>query len=339
MNPGDTGGAAARDRRKAAVLLRCYPQSWRDRYGEEFTELLLADLAERPACWRRTADVIRSGLLARLTCAGLSSHELPPAECIRAGVATVGCAAAAALLVGVAMLAQLATGWQWTTPRASSDEVGTVVLAAAVGCMLAIAVAAAVPIAWAVTRQLVGGPRARLIRPVSLAVTCAATLITGARHFQNGWPGTGGTGPQHGVVPGGIAAFGWASTLSLSSYWAHPAALSRFPAAELAWMLLSPIAEVGLMTGVVQTMRRMRMSARLLRHLARLVLAFPVAVTVLLAGAATWVLGSADGRVGLFHPGLVGAAGLAVISVTLVVVLRVTSAVAAAARRPARTAD
>jgi hypothetical protein len=44
-------------------LLRWYPRAWRARYGEEFTELLLADLAERPRSAARTADVIRGGLV------------------------------------------------------------------------------------------------------------------------------------------------------------------------------------------------------------------------------------------------------------------------------------
>jgi hypothetical protein len=318
------------DRRRAAALLRWYPPSWRDRYGDEFTELLLADLAERPACWRRAADVVRSGMLARLTCTGLSGHELAPGECVRACMATIGGAAAAAMLFGVAMLAQLATGWQWASPRASSAEVGTLVLAAAVCCLVVIAVAAAIPVAWAACRQLMANPHGALIWPAWLMVTCAVALITGTRHFQNGWPGTGGTGAHHGLVPGGVAAFGWASTLSVSSYWAHPAALSRFPAAEVAWMLASPLAEVGIVVGLVQILRRMTMSAWLLQHLSSLAAPFAIAVAVLLVGAATWVLGSSDGRSGLFHPGMVGLAGLAVIALALVVVLRASTKVAAA---------
>jgi hypothetical protein len=37
--------------RRAARLLRCYPKSWRARYGDEFAELLTADLSERPRSW------------------------------------------------------------------------------------------------------------------------------------------------------------------------------------------------------------------------------------------------------------------------------------------------
>src|SRR5206468_3017335 len=59
-------------------------------------------------------------------------------------------------------------------------------------------------------------------------------------HFGNGWPGTGGhPWARTGLVPGGVAAFCWACTLSVSSFWAHPGALAAFPAAELTWMALS----------------------------------------------------------------------------------------------------
>jgi hypothetical protein len=54
-----------RQARRAARLLRWYPAGWRARYGEEFTELLLAEFAERPRSWRRATDVARGGVLAR----------------------------------------------------------------------------------------------------------------------------------------------------------------------------------------------------------------------------------------------------------------------------------
>jgi hypothetical protein len=39
--------------RKAERLLRWYPRPWRDRYEAEFTELLMADISERPRSPRR----------------------------------------------------------------------------------------------------------------------------------------------------------------------------------------------------------------------------------------------------------------------------------------------
>jgi hypothetical protein len=73
---------AAAAGRRAAALLRWYPAAWRARYGDEFAELLAADLAERPRCWRRTADVVRCGLAARLGEAGLTAERwIPPSRC------------------------------------------------------------------------------------------------------------------------------------------------------------------------------------------------------------------------------------------------------------------
>ncbi len=99
---------------RARRLLRCYPRSWRARYGAEFAELLIAELAEEPRSWSRTLDVARGGLLARCTVAGLTSHELPAREQFRASLAALCCASAVIGTIGAFMLAQLATGWQWT---------------------------------------------------------------------------------------------------------------------------------------------------------------------------------------------------------------------------------
>ncbi|MGH3166908.1 MAG: hypothetical protein ACRDN0_13610, partial [Trebonia sp.] len=61
--------------RHAARLLRWYPESWRARYGDEFTELLISDIEERPRSAARTLDVARGGIVARLTAAGLAGFQ------------------------------------------------------------------------------------------------------------------------------------------------------------------------------------------------------------------------------------------------------------------------
>ena len=95
-------------RERAARLLRWYPRDWRARYGEEFTELLIADLAERPRSAARTADVIRGGIVARLTDAGLCGFAPDGAERAgkraRASLASLACCAAVFLGVGCAPL-------------------------------------------------------------------------------------------------------------------------------------------------------------------------------------------------------------------------------------------
>ncbi len=158
-------------------------------------------------------------------------------------------------------------------------------------------------------------------------------LIIGTHYIQNGWPGTGGT--HHGLMPGGVAAFGWASTLSVSSYWVHPALLARFPLSELAWMALSPLAWIGLLTGLVMITRRLCWPARLLRYEATLAAVAAVPAVAFLVGAASWVLGR--GQTGMFRPGLVDSAELAIMAFALVVALKATAAVRhAGLRRPSR---
>jgi hypothetical protein len=190
------------------------------------------------------------------------------------------------------------------------------------GCLVLIALAAALPVTWCAAAAVIRRRDSRLAGPAGLALACAAALVIGTRHFQNSWPGTGGTGAQHGLVPAGLAAFGWASTVSVSSFWAHPALLASFPKAELAWMLLSPVALIGLVAGLVTVVRRLALPAGLLRYLARLAVAASAAAVPLLAGAASWVLGNGPGQAGLFRPGLVNGAELAIMALALVVALR-----------------
>jgi hypothetical protein len=71
--------------RRARRLLRWYPKAWRLRYGEEFTELLTADISERPRSWHRTLDVARRGVAARLVPRPRSRFRLAAAALIVAG--------------------------------------------------------------------------------------------------------------------------------------------------------------------------------------------------------------------------------------------------------------
>jgi hypothetical protein len=301
--------------RRVAQLLRWYPRSWRARYGPEFAELLLAEFAEQPRNWLRAVDVAGHGLLARLADAGLTSRRQAPQQ----SLALIGCALATFGVLAVAMLAQLATGWQWVLPQSSSVTRATLVMTLAAACSGLIGLAAAVPVSWQIL-VAAGRRNGRVMRPAGLALGCAAALALGAKHFQNSWPGTGGTGAEHGLVPGGMAAFGWASTLSVTSFWAHPGLLGRFPAAELAWMVLSPVAGIVFAAAAVITVRRLSVPERVVGYLARLARGACVASASFAAGAAIWMLGGSP-TAGLFRPGLVDGAELLVMLLALAVAL------------------
>jgi hypothetical protein len=302
--------------RRVARLVRWYPAGWRARYGPEFTELLVADLTERPRCWRRTVNVAVSGTLARLSQAGLGGQRLAAPDQARASLAALGCALAVFLTAGTGVWSQLLVGWQWAPPSTRAAAVGTVVMTAALLFFLVLAVLAAAPVGWRLARRGWGADRASVVLiGVSLLV-----LVVGGRHMANGWPGTGGhPWPQRGLVPGGVAAFGWAVTLSVTSYWAHPAALLAFPAAELGWMVISPAALAGLAAGLARLVRRLDLPPRLLRYQARLGQLAAAGMAVFLAGAASWVLAGQRGSGTLFRPGAIDVAELAVMALALAV--------------------
>jgi hypothetical protein len=128
---------------RAARLLRWYPRAWRSRYGEEFAELLVADIEERPRSRSRTADVIRGGIVARLGQAGLcgagvwgdppgplADARRSPAGRTGASLASLGCCAAVFAAVGGAMWSQLTTGWQWSPPGTAGVTVAMLAMSA-----------------------------------------------------------------------------------------------------------------------------------------------------------------------------------------------------------------
>jgi hypothetical protein len=229
----------------------------------------------------------------------------------------------------MAMLAQLAIGWQWASPHGVATTSGTFIMLAGAGGVVLLALLAGAPVAWCAAASLVRRRSAKIGWPAGLVLAAGGALWTGAHHFQNAWPGTGGTAGHRGLVPGGAAAFSWASTLSVSSYWAHPAALDRFPGPELAWMLASPLALLGLVGGAAVFLRRQRLSPRMVAYQARLADAAVVAVSCFFAGAACWVFGAGSGSAGLFHAGAIDVVGLAVMTAALAV----TTCAAASVRR------
>jgi hypothetical protein len=306
---------------RAARLLRCYPRAWRARYGEEFTELLVADLAERPRSPARTADVIRGGIVARLTEAGLCGLAPDGAERAgrraRASLASLACCAAVFLGFGTAMWSQLAIGWQWSAPDTAA-AVATVVMSVAMLALAVLALLAALPVARVVAARIARGRVRDLLGPSALFLAGLTVMVVGSRHFGNGWPGTGGhPWTRLGPVPGGVAAFSWASTLSVSSFWAHPAALAAFPAAELTWMALSPLALACLVAGAATAVRRAELSSALLRSEGRLAAAACVSMAVFLGAGCVWLAGRTAPPGSLFHPGAIDVAGLAVMALTL----------------------
>jgi hypothetical protein len=319
----DRGSEQDKRQIRARRLLLAYPRTWRVRYGEEFLELLLSDMDDRPSSLKRIVSVGRAGTLARLSDAGFQSSGLPSAERSRASLASLYCSVAVFLSLGAAMWAQLATGWQWADPVAPGTYAGMILISAGTAAALLAMVLAAVPVAAVVALRVVGRRGRDLLVPSAMVVAGLTVILLGAHHFQNGWPGTGGHPWAHRyMAPGRIGAFVWASTLGLTSYWMHPTSLASFPAGEIAWMTASPLAIASAVVGSVKILRRVDMPARVLRYETSLGRFAVSAMLVFVAGSSCWIVygGSHEGL--LFHAGAIDMVELVIAAGAIAAALR-----------------
>lgn len=309
-------------RRRARRLLRWYPREWRARYGEEFTELLVAELGERPRSLRRSIDLVRGGLTARLAAAGLAGQPLEAGGSGRRSLATLAGALSIFSVVATTLWAQLTIGWQWAPPATRATTLAMVVMSLGILVVGALGLLAVAPVAWLALRSLTVRWR-RLVGPITLVVGGLAVLAVGTHHFANGWPGTRGhPWAEQGFVPGGVAAYAWASTLFVTSYWLHPAALSQFPGGEVAWMIGSPCATAALILGATRIVRRVDLSPGVIRYERRLGLLAAVTTAVFFTGAALWVVDGGPGPRNLFHIGSIDIVELVALALLILVAAR-----------------
>jgi hypothetical protein len=312
-----------RVRRRADRLLRWYPREWRARYGDEFSELLVAEITERPHSLHRGFDVARGGFVARLAATGLVGQTLDRGDQHRRCLVTLGAAGSCFLVLAIALWAQLTIGWQWARPATMPTELAMVVMTVSVVLLASLFLAAAAPILALALASAVRGRGRQLLRPTLLVAVGLTLLIIGTRHFANGWPGTGGQHWTHqGMVPGGVAAYSWASTLFVTSYWLHPAALLRFPGPELGYMLLSPLATVSVIVGSSKIVHRLAFPPGVLRFERRLGSLAALAMGLFLTGAALWVVDGGPGPRNLFHIGAIDVIELVLLTLASVLAAR-----------------
>ena len=348
--------------RTAERLLRWYPRPWRDRYGAEFTELLIADISERPRSPRRSLDVARGGVRARLADAGLAGFPLPLATAdsaatlagtleqarrrqVSASLGSYSGALGAFLVLGSALWSQLLINWQWSVVIRSLDhEHGTspggrlaqvpgddaflaVVTTCSMLALLVLAVLAALPVLATAAGRIARGREPRLIKPAVVLAAALAVLVAGGRHFENNWIGTGG---HHALIPSGVAAFIWALTLSVTSYWGHPSLFFTLPAGERAWMALSPFVLAIAVASAMILVRRVRLSPRVAAFEAWLGLLGCITMVAFIACFGVWLAE----RVGLM-PGLPLGINIGATNATIIALLALALAVAAQAARMA----
>ena len=327
--------SARTPRERAARLLRWYPRTWRERYGEEFAELLVADMEERPRSAVRALDVARAGLAARTATAGLAGAPLLGSSLadhgrhVRASLGTLWAALAVCLALSAAMWSQLAIAWRRSPVTGSPMTPGMSAMfvtfaSLAVLAFLVLVVLAVIPVAYAVARNL--GPR--LAVPALVLAAAVSVLAAGGHHFIYQWPGTGGRGGQMSLfpfIPSGFLAFVWSLTYWFSSMWGHWSFLSGLSTQDLAWMAASPVAFAAAVTAAVTAVRRAELPPRVLAYETRLAAVACGVMGVFLVCCGAWVY--AGRSPGLTRAGQAGAyAGLIDLAATVLLALALAAA-------------
>jgi hypothetical protein len=321
--------------REAQRLVRCYPKGWRARYGDEFTQLLIDELTEGEVSVARKLDVFAHGAWTRLTYAGLAGSVLDSPRRTRSMLAALLVVSAVFVMLAVGVWAQLTIGWQWSAPVSSGITAAMWLMSAG---LLGLGALVVVVIALFAVR-LIGVPTRGGVdrwRPVLVSLAAGTVLYLGCRHFGPHWPGTGGHAwSGRDLVPGWLARLSWAGTLWISSYWVHPVALGSFPAAELAWMVISPAAWLALIVSSMVTARRLELTPKLQRLAAVLCAVAVTAMVVFLAGAVLWVFSEDSGPRSLFAVGAIDFAIVAILAAGLIATTHLLRRVAATVLSPA----
>lgn len=308
---------------RVARLVRLYPKDWQARYGDEFSDLLAEQIADQPRSWARTLDIAVGAIMARLAALGLSGTTINPSDQPRRSLATVGCALALFMTIAISIWSNLTVAWRSAHPTTPLTHAAILIMTVAVIICVSAAGVGSIPVVWMGVKAATRRSGTLLRVPTLLVLAGTATLIAGAMAFHAGWSGTGSQPwSQQSVGPSGTASFLWASTLSVSSYWAHPTILSALPWSEIVWMAINPIALVASIVGGTKILRRLDLAPRLFRFLTRTAQVATAGLGLFVFGTVTWLIGGGAGPAHLFQAGTVDRVGLVVMTVTLVVAVR-----------------
>ena len=269
--------------RRYQSILRWYPASWRDRYGDELAALLKDTYANGPIPLRSRLSLARAGSVERLNHHGIGPAG-GPYERVRSGSLLVLCAWVVVVVAGSAF-AKTSEHWDAATPRADRSlpaaGYGAVQWAALTG-LAVVAVAAALCLPPFLRKVRQGGwPGIR--RPILRAT--GLTVVTGLAGLGTVLWAHHLTGPQRN-----------------GSDWSY--SVVALMGAVLVAATLASWA-----VAIVDTVVTLPIPVRTLRACAGLALLLMLAMVVVFGGTVVWWLGVAAHAPGFLGQGPTGAPG------------------------------
>ena len=214
-------------KRRATRLLRWYPATWHERYGDEFADHLEQEFADRPVDIKRTLNVALNGLVARVGDWGLTNSDLKFEGESRAAIGT------SFTLIVIASVFTL-NFWSLAVGRWSSrryhplpDTITTGILTVTAGLLILVLIAIILAAAISATRQVISKRSRRLVGPSLLATGAGAFIVYAARwlpmelvqytHSPQGRPGIQWSHPGRAVAA--LAQSTWDLTQTWVSLW------------------------------------------------------------------------------------------------------------------------
>ncbi len=184
-----SGPVELEETRLVEVLLRLYPPGWRERYGEEFADVLVASLARGERTWQIVLDVCAGALDARLHPSIPGGAPMP--DRVRSCAQVAFCAFVAFCLAGSGFQ-KMSEDPAFTAAARGHPTVGFaygVIVFGAIAAALAV-VAGSLPVLVPVLRQAVAGRRdlrrLLLVPPLALAAWAAVLIAVTRLHRPAG---------------------------------------------------------------------------------------------------------------------------------------------------------
>ena len=212
---------------RATRLLRWYPASWRERYGEEFVDHLEQEFSDRPVDVRRTANIAIKGLVARVADVGLVQADVNAAGHSRAAVGTTFVLSAMVAFIAIDFWSRAMLAWNNWSRASVADSMATSVLTVSVGLLVMALLSIVLSVAYCVVRQMVRGGARALAGPSILAAGSGGFLLYVSRlipqevaryvHGAAGFPGIRLSNP--GQVMNALAQITWDQTQSWIGPW------------------------------------------------------------------------------------------------------------------------
>jgi hypothetical protein len=214
------------DTQRALRLLRWYPRSWRERYGDEFVDHLEQEFEDRPTNLGRGINVVRKGVVARLGDIGLFNFEANPDGQTRAALGTSCALLSLMIVVMLDFWARAMLAWSGRFYHPIPVSATTGMLTVAMGLLVVLLAAVVLGVAICAARQILRGRARPLVGPSILAVASGGFLLYAARIFPSllapyidGTPGLHGMQLSHpGTVITNLAQVTW----ELTQRWVAP---------------------------------------------------------------------------------------------------------------------